>query len=149
MEPRMEPINNDQPQQDEPQFEELLELLQAELPDLGTLLASLAGSVQRDEKKHDAQMELVSAQQRAAMAQADQEQSASDSSEAEPLAWGLWRSQCGCLHLSVPDGKGGWASNIEQVEPEKLLEVINGMVRGLGEAGLTMLRALASTEEGV
>lgn len=142
----MEPTNNDQA---EPEFEELLEFLQAELPDLGNLLAGFMNSVKRDEAQHDAQMELVSAQQRAAMAEADQEQNASESPEATTLAWGMWKSECGCIHFSVPDGKGGWASSMEQVEPEKLVEVVQSMTRSLGETGLTMLRALASTEEGI
>lgn len=144
----MEPTNETpEPKSDEPEFEDLLKFLEEQIPDLDGLLGGLFSGAQRDVEKHDAQMELVADHLRAAMLDADQEQSASDSSEAEPLAWGLWRSQCGCLHLSVPDGKGGWATNVEDVEPEKLLEVINGMVRGLGEAGLTMLRALAEAHE--
>lgn len=127
-------------------FRELLEHLEAEMPDVSQLLGGLFQAAQRDEKAHSAQMELVGDHLRAAMAEANLEQNESGSPEAETLDWGIWRSACGCLHLGAPDGRGGWAKSFAEVDPEQLEEVVRDMARSLAQVAMTLIAALL--EEG-
>lgn len=130
------------PAEGEEMFRELLEHLEAEMPDVGQLLGGLFQAAQRDEKAHAAQMELVGDRLRAAMAEANLEQNESGSPEAETLEWGIWRSTCGCLHLGAPDGRGGWAKSFAEVEPEKLEEVVRDMAQSLAQVAMTLIAAL-------
>lgn len=140
--PAPEPAETEPPTEGEELFRELLEHLTQELPDLGPLLGGLFQSVKRDEAEHSRQMELVGDHLRAAMAEANLEQNESASPEAETLEWGIWKSNCGCLHLGAPDGRGGWAKSFADVEPEKLEEVVRSLARGLSHAALTLIGAL-------
>jgi hypothetical protein len=132
------PAEEPAPSEGEAMFQELLAHLESQL----------FGPAARDEKRHNAQMEMVGDHLRAAMAEADLEQNGSADPEAETLAWGIWKSDCGCLHFGVSDGKGGWAKEFDDVDPQKLAGIVQDMAQSLAQSAMSLLVALAESGHG-
>lgn len=96
---------------------------------------------------HEERMKTISSAMRDSMVGADEklgEEHASDR-----LAWGLWKSGCGCIHLGLPDGKGGWATRPEELEEVATSAQIKEIIHAVAQTGVLLMEvALGLEEEG-
>ena len=96
---------------------------------------------------HEERMKSISSAMRESMTAADG--ILAEENREDRLTWGLWKSGCGCIHVGLPDGKGGWATRPEELEGVATSAQIKEIIHAVAQTGVLLMGvALGLEEEG-
>lgn len=93
---------------------------------------------------HEERMKEFSATMRDSMVSADE--SVPDEFAEDRLMWGLWKTKCGCVHLGLPNGKGGWATHPDELEECATSEELKDVMHAVAQTGLLLAEVALGLE---
>lgn len=122
-----------------------------EIPGLDGLMDYLMGQFGQLEEKaaehaaHEERMKVVSASMRDSLSAADA--AIEEEFDHDRLSWGIWKSKCGCVHLGLPNGKGGWATRPEELEEVATSGQMKEVVQAIAQTGAVVLEVAQGMEQ--